>query len=107
MTTYEERKRQSQAFFKATPGPSKETTPAELNTLHSEFSKRLCESGAPEFVPVEDDAYGLFGFCEDGVREKIRNDAGSIMFGWVIWEWPGVLLTAEFHAVWASPTGRF
>lgn len=37
--------------------------------------------------------------------EKISHDGGSILFGWTIWEWPGVLLTAEFHAVWVSPNG--
>lgn len=37
--------------------------------------------------------------------EKVRHDGGAIVFGWTIWEWPKVMLTAEFHAVWESPDG--
>lgn len=48
------------------------------------------------------DAYGLYGWCADGVLEKVKNDGGDIRYGWTIWEWPGVLLTAEFHAVWTD-----
>ena len=26
--------------------------------------------------------------------------------GWALWEWPGLFIEAEFHAVWHSPDGR-
>ena len=55
-------------------------------------------------IPVIADSYGLYGWCADGVLEKLNHDSGSIVFGWTIWEWPQVLLTAEFHAVWESPS---
>ena len=29
-----------------------------------------------------------------------------MIVGWAIWEWPGVFIEAEFHAVWASPEGQ-
>ena len=28
------------------------------------------------------------------------------MIGWQVWEWPGLYLEAEFHAVWRSPSGQ-
>jgi hypothetical protein len=59
----------------------------------------------PVSVPLRDDDYGLYGWPADGVRDKIRADGGSIRFGWRLREWPGVLLTAEFHAVWVDPDG--
>lgn len=80
-----------------------ETTPVSLTTN----LQRFCDSlggEAPSFVPVVDDPHGLFGWCSDGVEEKIKSDGGKIVFGWTIWEWPNVLWTAEFHAIWRSPT---
>jgi hypothetical protein len=59
----------------------------------------------PVFVPVVEDRHGLYGWCCDGVSEKIKADNGEHAFGWTIWEWPNVLLTAEFHDVWKSPDG--
>jgi hypothetical protein len=29
-----------------------------------------------------------------------------MVLGWCIWEWPGILLNAEFHACWLSPEGE-
>jgi hypothetical protein len=31
---------------------------------------------------------------------------GEIEYGWAIWEWPTVLIEAEFHAIWRAPDGR-
>ena len=59
----------------------------------------------PVSVPLRDDSYGLYGWPADGVRDKIGADGGSIRFGWRLREWPNVLLTAEFHAVWVDPDG--
>ncbi len=59
----------------------------------------------PVRVPLRDDDDGLYGWPADGIREKIRTHGGSIRFGWRLREWPGVLLTAEFHAVWVDPEG--
>jgi hypothetical protein len=40
------------------------------------------------------------------VLEKIKAEGGAIRFGWNIWEYAGVYLTAEFHAVWVDPSGN-
>ncbi|ESY56616.1 MULTISPECIES: hypothetical protein [unclassified Mesorhizobium] len=83
-----------------------ETTPATI-TPKVERLAALVGASAPAFVPVVDDPYGLYGFCNTGVLEKVRNDGGGICFGWIIWEWPGVFLTAEFHAVWLDGAGQY
>lgn len=101
---YEEKKRQSQELFKQSSQASDETTPSSISETVQAFSKRL--GGIPQFVPVKEDQYGLFGWCSDGVVEKAKRDGGTIRFGWVIWEWPDIFLTAEFHAVWVSQDGN-
>jgi len=42
--------------------------------------------------------------CFECVRRKVERAGGRIQFGWSIWEWPGVMLQAEHHAVYA-PAG--
>ncbi len=81
-----------------------ETTPVSLTPALEEFCRTI-GGEPPVLVPVLDDPHGLFGWCSDGVAEKMRVDGGGIAFGWTIWEWPNILWTAEFHAVWRSPTG--
>jgi len=81
-----------------------ETTPAEITEAARQFAATLSDA-APVFVPVVADDHGLHGWCSDGVQQKVAADGGSIAFGWTIWEWPGAMLTAEFHAVWRDGTG--
>lgn len=59
----------------------------------------------PVHVPLRKDDNAVYGWPADGIREKIRADGGSILFGWRLREWPRVVLTAEFHAVWVDPEG--
>jgi len=89
----------------AVGGGTNETTPAAIGP----DIIALCESlktDPPLYVPVQTDPNGMFGFCNVGVLEKTKADGGTIRFGWCIWEFAGVCLTAEFHAVWVDPTGK-
>jgi hypothetical protein len=81
-----------------------ETTPAETTPAVTSFAISL-GGEEPRYVPVIDDTHGLYGWCSDGVTQKILADGGNPVFGWTIWEWPKALLTAEFHCVWKSPEG--
>jgi hypothetical protein len=100
--TFDEKKRWAQEQFEAQSGQrSDETAPEAITEVVEKFARSLGDT--PRFVPVTADRYGLFGWCSDGVSEKVKNDGGRIQFGWIIWEWPKVFLTAEFHAVWVSP----
>ncbi len=102
-----ERKAASQKLFRMVAASGgEETTPREITPTIKSFASQLKEGVEPSFLPVRNDAHGLYGYCSDGVLEKIKHDGGGIRFGWTIWEWPGVLFTAEFHAVWIAPTGE-
>ena len=41
--------------------------------------------------------------CFPIVDEQIKAEGGTMVTGWALWEWPGVFIEAEFHAVWRSP----
>lgn len=84
--------------------PVSETTPSALTPIILAFARNHL-GGDPVYIPVVDDSHGLYGWCSDGVQQKILADGGGPVFGWTIWEWPEVLLTAEFHAVWQNLDG--
>jgi len=44
--------------------------------------------------------------CFINVDKAIQQGGGEIVYGWQIWETlPGVMMEAEFHAVWKNPDG--
>jgi len=43
--------------------------------------------------------------CFHNVRQRVAKFGGEIVFGWAIWEWAGVLVEGEHHAVYAPPGG--
>lgn len=45
--------------------------------------------------------------CFPNVERYIKTNGGNILYGWQIWEWPKVLVEAEFHAIWVSPLGAY
>ena len=86
------------------PTPT-ETTPQCISLELRKFCTTLSSETA-SYIPVIPDDHGLWGWCSDGVTEKIKAEGGEHAYGWTIWEWPKVLWTAEFHDVWRSPTGN-
>lgn len=74
--------------------------------------KKLCEMIVPiseinlQFVEVDVDSYALKLECIENVKKKINRDGGSIQYGWAIWEWPHIMVEAEFHAVWVDQQGN-
>ncbi len=41
--------------------------------------------------------------CIDIVRRLIAEQGGDCVIGWALWEWPGVIVEGEFHAIWKRP----
>ncbi len=93
------KKASAELFAKAVAAPSgTETTPTAITPAVISLCGSL-STEPPTYVPVRQDRHGIYGFCNLGVLEKIKADGGTIRFGWNIWEYPGLYLTAEFHAV--------
>lgn len=106
MDTTEIRRLSAALFDRDAAETATETTP----TVISPQVIGLCESlkaNRPCYVPVQQDQQGIYGFCNDGVMDKIKADGGAVMFGWIIWEYPKLYLAAEFHALWVDPAGTF
>ena len=45
------------------------------------------------------------GRCYWNVRDQVRMQGGSCLFGWMLVEIPGVVLFGWHHAVWRAPSG--
>lgn len=44
--------------------------------------------------------------CFENVARKMMQDGGGFQFGWAIWEWPEVMLEAEFWVAWVNNDGQ-
>jgi hypothetical protein len=57
-------------------------------------------------VELSDDS--VLNECYENVAKMIKKKGGSIQYGWQIWETlSGVMIEAEFHAVWVDDEGVF
>lgn len=68
--------------------------------------REVQRKGMLAHVPVEPAGEARAQHCFLNVASHVETHGGRVRHGWAIWEWPGVLLQAEFHAVWESPEGR-
>ena len=82
-----------------------DTAPSPESDAVRAFAAAL-SSQPPEVVDVQDDDQGLYGWPADAIRRRIAERGGAIRFGWRLREWPGLLLTANFHCVWVDPDGK-
>jgi hypothetical protein len=84
---------------------SHEIVPSIASAAVQAFAAELSPEPPVNVLLMDNIDDGLYGWPADGIRERIRTRGGSIGFGWRLREWPCVLLTAEFHAVWVDPEG--
>ncbi|MBQ4855881.1 SEC-C domain-containing protein [Rhodanobacter sp. B2A1Ga4] len=59
------------------------------------------------YLTVQPEPNAVVNECFPNVAAKIERSGGHMICGWQIWEWPHVMVEAEFHAVWVSPEGQF
>lgn len=60
----------------------------------------------PTHVPVRPLPNTKADDCFNIVGRQVEGGVGSMVLGWSIWEWPKVMIEAEFHAVWRDPDGN-
>jgi len=68
--------------------------------------RELVADAEPQFLTVTPVPDADVNDCFPVVERYARCHGGSVCYGWQIWEWSGVMIEAEFHAVWRSPTGE-
>jgi hypothetical protein len=82
------------------------TTPKTISDSVLRLRGKLGLHTEPLFVPVRETVGNEINECYGNVAKKIKTDGGTIQHGWTVWESPGKLIEAEFHAVWVSPAGE-
>jgi len=73
---------------------------------------KLCAQLAPRRRPLyldwEPTEGALVSDCFENVARAVKAHGGSALDGWLIWETlPGVMIEAEFHAVWEDGLGGY
>lgn len=84
----------------------KTSTPRTISEPILRLCEELVPSNTPTYVPITPDPRANATECFLNVDAKVKREGGETVHGWAIWEWPGVMVEAEFHAVWRCPTGE-
>lgn len=83
------------------------TTPLEITRPVRRLIEAVVPGGEARYLTVQPEANAVVSECFPNVEAKVAVAGGRMLCGWQIWEWPHVLVEAEFHAVWVSPEGEF
>ncbi len=72
-----------------------------------ELCGRLVPGEIPVILQVDAPAWAEPNECTSNVARVIESHGGGLEYGWQLWETlPGVMVEAEFHAVWIDDAGR-
>lgn len=82
---------------------SRASNPTDAHVLT--FCRGISKA-APISVQVQAIGDEPINECVTIVPKHISTHGGEQLFGWAIWEWPGVFIEAEFHCVWRRPDGE-
>ncbi len=86
-------------------------TPIAPKTISSEISalcERLVVGGIPVYLTVNPSPEAVVNECYQNVEKAIAKNGGNMQCGWQIWETiPGVMIEAEFHAVWKDASNIY
>jgi hypothetical protein len=74
-------------------------TPRRISPEIESMCATLSQSTTPVFHSVAPRPNSLPAKCYWNVHMECQEAGGTMRFGWLIWEMPGVYLTAEHHAV--------
>lgn len=82
------------------------TTPVRIDAPVRRLIDTVTPGGHARYLRVQPEPGATVNGCFSNVHAKAARDGGRRLCGWQLWEWPGVLVEAEFHAVWLSPAGE-
>jgi hypothetical protein len=81
------------------------STPKEITKHIRQLIAKVAPGREAMYLPVRPNDGAKVSECFPNVEAKIFQAGGRMLCGWQIWEWPHILVEAEFHAVWVSPEG--
>lgn len=81
-------------------------TPSAITPAIMTLCRELVANPEPRFLTVTPGPDADANDCFPVVERYVEEHGGSICYGWQLWEWPSVMIEAEFHAVWRSSTGE-
>lgn len=82
------------------------TTPSGINKHVRALRDRVASPFEPVFIQVETRPDARSAECFEATAKHVAEFGGTSVVGWQVWEWPGILIEGEFHAVWKSPDGE-
>lgn len=82
------------------------TTPPEITRAIRRLAEKVAFGNQAVYLTVQPEADAIVNECFPNVEAKVVRSGGRMLCGWQLWEWPHVLVEAEFHAVWVSPEGE-
>src|SRR5882724_645983 len=80
-------------------------TPRRITSEVRLFCDEIVAGGEPVFLDVSISPNAVPLDCFMNIQQHVAEAGGGIQYGWRIWEWPYILIQAEFHSVWSSPDG--
>ena len=80
-------------------------TPRSLNKHVQRLCRHMRLTALPVRLTVSRPCDCEPGECFPNVERLIAREGGAIQYGWLLWERPGVMVEAEFHAVWRDSRG--
>ena len=69
------------------------------------FCRSFVADPQPVYVAVQPVRGAATNDCFKTVPQHVAVVGGEQIIGWAIWEWPRVLIEAEFHCVWRQSNG--
>ncbi|WP_343583419.1 SEC-C domain-containing protein [Herbaspirillum sp.] len=80
-------------------------TPPEINKHIARLIHKVAQGQQPVYLDVIPEPGAIVNECYANVTKKLEIAGGEVVYGWQLWEWPHVMVEAEFHAVWRAPEG--
>jgi hypothetical protein len=84
---------------------SNSNTPQTISKQVNRLISKLNLKAPPVYVKVQPEPWAIVNECFPNVERKVLSNGGKMLCGWQIWEWPNVMIEAEFHAIWQNPKG--
>jgi hypothetical protein len=81
-------------------------TPHKITPSVLQFCSSIIQNQTPFYVPIDALPHYKLNECFNILPQHIISYGGKQIFGWSIWEWPRVMIEAEFHTVWQADNGR-